>query len=201
MNITAVVKLGGSLAEAMELPRWLRACAAARGQVVIVPGGGPYADAVRRAQSTWGFPDVQAHAMAVTAMEQFGSQLLAMQPALRGGDSVRSLRACADGGETAVWMARCMVLADPSITQDWNMTSDSLAAWLAWRLDVGRLFLVKSVRVDACADAAALAQAGVVDAEFPRHARGLAEVRVLHRDDWALLPELLGRAPAEIFRD
>ena len=47
-----VVKLGGSLAYASELPRWLSALAeGAGGRAIIVPGGGPFADQVRHAQS------------------------------------------------------------------------------------------------------------------------------------------------------
>ena len=40
-----VVKLGGSLSGAPELKAWLAALAGAAGRVVLVPGGGPFADA------------------------------------------------------------------------------------------------------------------------------------------------------------
>ena len=42
-----VVKLGGSHAFATHLRAWLDALAQAGGNVVVVPGGGPFADAVR----------------------------------------------------------------------------------------------------------------------------------------------------------
>jgi aspartokinase-like uncharacterized kinase len=46
-----VVKLGGSLHDAAELGGWLAALAEAPGPArVVVPGGGPFADAVRAAQ-------------------------------------------------------------------------------------------------------------------------------------------------------
>ena len=47
-----VVKLGGSHAGSALLRPWLRAIEAAAGRVVLVPGGGPFADAVRDAQAT-----------------------------------------------------------------------------------------------------------------------------------------------------
>ena len=50
-----IVKLGGSHAFAAHLKDWLGAIAEGAGRVVIVPGGGPFADAVRAAQ-----PDVAA---------------------------------------------------------------------------------------------------------------------------------------------
>ena len=37
-----------------------------------------------------------------------------------------------------------MVLADDTIPQSWDVTSDSLAAWLAQKLDAQHLILIKS---------------------------------------------------------
>jgi len=45
-----VVKLGGSFAYSDYLQDWIEALAACAGRVVVVPGGGPFDDAVRLAQ-------------------------------------------------------------------------------------------------------------------------------------------------------
>ena len=63
-----VVKLGGSFAGSVELPAWLDALARCAGRVVVVPGGGPFAEAVRAAQPKMRFDDHAAHRMAVLAM-------------------------------------------------------------------------------------------------------------------------------------
>ena len=178
-----VVKLGGSLAGSAALPHWLRTCAALGGRMVLVPGGGPYADAVRRAQRVQGFDDATAHALALGAMERFGQQLCAMQAGLLAAATVATLREALAAGLTPVWMARAMVLAEPHIKQDWSVTSDSLAAWLALRLQAHGLVLVKSVAV-ATTDLQALAAAGVVDAAFPQCASGLRHLRLLHCAQW-----------------
>jgi aspartokinase-like uncharacterized kinase len=69
-----------------------------------------------------------------------------------------------------------MVLADPAIAASWDITSDSLAAWLAGKLGARRLVLVKSVLVANGATAAALARRGIVDPAFPDYlARSGAE--------------------------
>ena len=78
-----VVKLGGSLAQHESLRHWLRALAAIESVAcVIVPGGGPFADAVRAAQRRWVLSEGLAHSMALTAMEQFGHMLCGLQPGL-----------------------------------------------------------------------------------------------------------------------
>ena len=80
----AIVKLGGSHAFGPHLHDWLEAIAREAGLVVIVPGGGPFADAVRAAQPAMGFDDEAAHAMALMAMAQFG-RALQPQSGLRAG--------------------------------------------------------------------------------------------------------------------
>nr|MBP9655021.1 hypothetical protein [Rhodocyclaceae bacterium] len=76
MTPPTVVKLGGSLAAAAQLPRLLHELARLP-DLVIAPGGGPFADAVRRAQKERGFDDAAAHDMALLAMAQFGRMLAA----------------------------------------------------------------------------------------------------------------------------
>src|SRR5258706_129790 len=52
-----VIKLGGSFAFSADLGEWIAAIAGCAGRAVIVPGGGPFADAVRAAQAQMGFDD------------------------------------------------------------------------------------------------------------------------------------------------
>jgi 5-(aminomethyl)-3-furanmethanol phosphate kinase len=49
MTAPVVVKLGGSYAASAEREKWLDAIDRCAGEVVLVPGGGPFADAVRAA--------------------------------------------------------------------------------------------------------------------------------------------------------
>ena len=65
-----VVKIGGSLVETGRLREILAIVARAQRPTVIVPGGGPFADAVRNAQAEFGFSDEAAHRMAILAMHQ-----------------------------------------------------------------------------------------------------------------------------------
>ncbi len=185
-----VVKLGGSLAQSRELPHWLRVCAALAGRVVLVPGGGPYADAVRRAQRAQGFDDAAAHALALGAMEQFGRQLCALQAGLIPAATAAALREALAAGLTPVWMARAMVLADAGIAPNWSVTSDSLAAWLAHGLRADGLVLVKSVARPP-GDWQQVARAGAVDTAFAGHAQALPRVEWLQGGEHRQLLSLL----------
>ncbi|MEJ2643361.1 MAG: hypothetical protein P8180_00265 [Gammaproteobacteria bacterium] len=168
-----VVKLGGSLAKSRHLPEWLDTLAShGAGKVVIVPGGGPFADQVRITQSQLRFSDTAAHCMAVLAMEQYGIMLLDMCPQLTAAGTPAQLGRLTEGGGACVWMPTRMVLADQSLSASWAVTSDSLAAWLARRLHAESLVLVKSVqpggRSMSCEQ---LQSRGVVDQAFHAHIR------------------------------
>ncbi len=136
-----VVKLGGSLWQSPHLPLWLDALAET--DAVIVPGGGPFADAVRHAQASWHFDDRTAHHMAILAMRQYGRMLMGLCPRLAGADSPQALRELK--GRARVWLPLPEPLDDAGIPASWDITSDSLAAWLAGRVDASNLLLVKSV--------------------------------------------------------
>ena len=165
-----VVKLGGSFAYSAHLQDWIEALAACAGRVVIVPGGGPFADAVRAAQQRMGFDDHAAHHMAILAMEQFGRALISLHDRLTPADTATAIHERLAANLVPVWMPARMVLADDGISPSWDITSDSLAAWLAGRIGANRLFLIKHIKLRSgrvrCND---LVADGVVDKLFARH--------------------------------
>ena len=165
-----VVKLGGSLAQSRYLNRWLGILAGGGGLVVIVPGGGPFADQVRVLQKRRRFDDATAHHMALLAMEQYGRMLAGLEPGLHPAASRAEIARARRARQTAVWMPTPMVLADSGIAASWDITSDSLAAWLAGKLKADRLVLVKSAALSASSvPATALTRRGIVDPAFPAY--------------------------------
>ena len=163
-----VVKFGGSYATTPDLLRWLKAIEATRMPVVIVPGGGPFAEAVRRYQPRIGFDDATAHEMAILAMEQFGLALVGLGSRLVRASDDAGIAAALERGDIPVWMPRQMALAAPEIDRDWSVTSDSLAAWLAGHISGARLCLIKQIDLPDDSTLAALAGAEIVDEAFSR---------------------------------
>jgi 5-(aminomethyl)-3-furanmethanol phosphate kinase len=140
-----VVKLGGSFAFSAHLADWIAAIARGAGRAVIVPGGGPFADAVRAAQTQMGFDDLAAHRMALLAIEQFACAITPLHDALSLADSFDSIRRSLANDQVPVWLPTRMALAAADIPQCWDVTSDSLAAWLAGKLGAERVLLVKHI--------------------------------------------------------
>jgi 5-(aminomethyl)-3-furanmethanol phosphate kinase len=139
-----VIKVGGSLAaRPTQLRRLMEtlADAARRHHLVVVPGGGSFADAVRRADRRFALGDSAAHWMAILAMDQYGYLLARLAP---GAALVRSRRELAPGRLNVLAPSAWLRRADP-LPHSWDVTSDSIAAWVAHALRVRRLMLVKHV--------------------------------------------------------
>lgn len=140
-----VVKLGGSLLGAPELKHWLQLFAdKGDGRVVIVPGGSVFADAVRLAQQRSQIHDTLAHRLAVMAMDQYGLLLAGLNPKLATASSELEIAERGWQHRGIIWLPSAMVCADEQIPQDWGVSSDSLAAWLASKLNASHLLLIKS---------------------------------------------------------
>ncbi|APO78369.1 aspartate/glutamate/uridylate kinase protein (plasmid) [Rhizobium etli 8C-3] len=162
-----VVKLGGSTAGRIEMEQWISVLASARLPLVIVPGGGPFADQVRVSQNTMHFSNAAAHAMAILAMDQFGIVIAERHPRFQPARSLRDLEAILAQGAIPVWLPSQMT-RNADIAQSWDVTSDSLAAWLCRQIGSRKLLLCKQVDPEMVPNhLEALVDNGVVDAMLP----------------------------------
>jgi dihydroneopterin aldolase len=165
-----VVKLGGSFAFSAILTNWIRALTSCAGRVVVVPGGGPFADTVRTAQRRMGFDNRAAHLMSLLAMEQYGHALICGNDLWQPADSVERIEQHLAAQRVPVWMPARMAAAAADVEPSWRVTSDSLAAWLSGTIGAGQLILVKHVGElsgpQQCQDLVAM---GVIDEAFPQY--------------------------------
>jgi hypothetical protein len=162
-----IVKLGGSLAHDVRLVPWLAMIAElGGGRVTVVPGGGIFADAVRASQKHWHFADLPAHNMAVLAMAQTAHLFHALEPRLVLAADEAAIRSTLHAGQPALWLPTMLLRDAPDLLTNWEVTSDSLALWLARLLNAERLVVVKACRVAPLSTLAELAAHGVLDARF-----------------------------------
>jgi aspartokinase-like uncharacterized kinase len=192
-----VIKFGGSLARSPALRGWLDAIAAGGGRLVVVPGGGSFADEVRAMQRHVAFDDATAHRLALLAMEQYGLMLCGLQPGLRPAiNRAQIARILRDGG-VPVWLPTRMAVGQPDIPENWDVTSDSLAAWLAAKIQADALILVKSVPVAASTTIEDLVRLGIVDPLLPDFlARGRVACRCVDAGQHPALKTALDRGEA-----
>jgi len=198
-----VVKIGGSLARDAQLQAWLAMLAeVGGGRVAIVPGGAAFADTVRQAQAHWQFNNLAAHNMAVLAMGQTALMLHALEPRLTLATQDDQIRRALHAGRAAVWMPLSVLRDELDTLTSWDVTADSLALWLAQRLNAERLVIVKSCAIDPRLSIPELGARGVLDARFSEWARAADfPIDVVQRDSVAQVREaLLGGVARDVVR-
>ncbi|MBN1455963.1 MAG: amino acid kinase [Methanomicrobia archaeon] len=148
--MTLILKLGGSLlANGRELMQFLGEYAerTAR-QMVIIPGGGPFAESVRELQNRWGVSDDTAHWMAVLAMHQYGLFLADGAPETPVLDQLEDVHATGTG--LCILLPYHILRADNTLPHTWKVTSDTIAAFIAHKL--GETTFIKITDVDGLLD-------------------------------------------------
>jgi 5-(aminomethyl)-3-furanmethanol phosphate kinase len=113
-----------------------------RHALLVVPGGGRFADAVREADRRFGVRATTSHRMAILGMEQFGWLLSDLIPGAERCADLAQAGGLADGRTTVLLPAR---LALDALPASWQVTSDSIAAWVAGQVGADRLVLLKEV--------------------------------------------------------
>ncbi len=125
-----VVKVGGSLFH--HVSDLVPVLKESKRPLILIPGGGPFADMVRQCK----VDDDTAHWMAVSAMEQFGWFIASH------GIPVTTIIAIP--GSITVLLPYRYFIQNDILPHSWDVTSDSIAAWVAGNLHLD-LLLLKSV--------------------------------------------------------
>ena len=103
-------------------------------------------------------------------MDQFGLLLAGMNSNLVTASTELEIAERGWQHRGIVWLPSHMVLADEQIAQNWQVTSDSLSAWIANKIGAEHLIIVKSADItvyQAEVKAPALVEAQVLDPAFP----------------------------------
>ena len=187
-----IIKLGGSLLSSGSLREWLSIIVEhGAGKLVIVPGGGIFANQVRVAQQKWKFDNKAAHQMALLAMEQYAHLLQSYAPDLVLAGSIEGIGKAISLNQLPVWLPFKMINACQNVSANWNLTSDSLALCLAEQLNAEHVMLIKSLSSNKL-NARQLSEYEMVDKDFPDFVeKSESDIWWLDQNDMGVLENLL----------
>lgn len=173
-----VLKVGGSLLEWPELPGRLAAVLREQDRPkLLIAGGGAIVDTIRRIDAVHGLGDERSHWLAIQALDltaRLLSESCGVGPIVDDPDRAFDRR---EPGETPVLAPLRWLRGDreAGLLESWDVTSDSIAAWLASRIG-GDLVLLKSTPIDESMGIDQAVRLGLIDPVFPVAAAGVAAV-------------------------
>ena len=151
--------------------------------LVIVPGGGPFADQVRTASCDWDLPESCAHDMAVLGMQQYAHMLVGLTDNIRLVETLQELIDAIANQHVVVWAPYLEVTRATDLKKNWQTTSDSIAIWLAAKINARNLLLIKSAKV-AEKSIQQLIEEKIVDQCFSSYLKNYSgHVKFLHAAD------------------
>ncbi len=163
-----LVKVGGSLLRLPDLGIRLQRLAErlSADELLFFAGGGTTTDLVRDWHSRFQLDEEAAHHLAVHSLRLNAELLARLMPGVPYSQGLASARMrildpvpILDQYETE--------FPDDAPPHTWDVTSDSLAAWVAWRWPVEELLMLKSVPCAAGQSVTRASQLGLVDPYFP----------------------------------
>jgi len=146
--VDAVIKVGGSLSGDPELliALWAKLSALAKNyKLIVVPGGGRFADVVRDSDKRFSLSSGISHRMAILGMDQFGLLLSQIIPNSCATFLLSDAKQLSETGVVPVFLPSRLMLKEDPLENSWDVTSDSIAAYVASRVQAAKVVLVTDV--------------------------------------------------------
>jgi len=139
-------------------------------------------------------PEV-SHRMAILGMDQYGLLLSDLLPNSCLVSKLESLQEALDSGKLPVFLPSTFFFAENALPNSWDVTSDSIAVFIAWQLHASRTILVTDVDGVCTSDPKKSSEAKLIS-ELP--ARDLLRMHERTSVD-KFLPKLLLQLKTECF--
>lgn len=138
----AVVKIGGSFQESphhlKKICNILEEVSSER-YLLIVPGGGKFADLVRALQKKYDLSNNTAHEMAILGMNAYGHLLADLLPSFEKTEKLKK------ESKNRIFLPYQILKDREELEATWDTTSDTIAAWVSGKGNFNKLILVKRV--------------------------------------------------------
>ena len=194
----AVVKVGGSLAAKPEKLSILMKtlCGSLKeSSAVVVPGGGEFADVVRVVDKRFYLSCEASHRMAILGMDQFGMLLADLTPNSVAVRAFKDVKDALDMGKLPIFLPSNMMFVEDPLENSWDVTSDSIALYIAHRLNASKVLLGTDVDGIYTADPKTAKNAELIEKISPTALLAMKQRTSVDK----ALPKLLGQWPIDCY--
>jgi len=110
-----------------------------------VPGGGRFADVVREFDLIFTVSHTTSHKMAILGMDQYALMIADITPGSRLASTVKEIEEFSKIGAAQILLPSRLMFEKNPLENSWDVTSDSIAAYVANKLGAAKLILVTNV--------------------------------------------------------
>jgi len=140
-----LVKIGGSLTYHVKpLLNTLKSFSSRENKIVVVPGGGMFADVVRDLDRDIKLSNRTSHRMALMAMDMMGVYFSDVSH-IRTVDNLYDAKVTLLDSDIVILLPSKVVLSTDELPHSWEVTSDSIALYIAKLLRLKKVIIVTDV--------------------------------------------------------
>lgn len=112
-------------------------------KIILIPGGGSYANFIRNLHDKLEFDEELAHWMAILSMNYNGKELNEKFPEIIAIDNISKLKKL--NKTFSIFLPFKYLKKNNQLPHNWDVTSDSIVLFLAKELELNKCFLIKDV--------------------------------------------------------
>ena len=141
-----IVKIGGSLTyDAKPLLKALKSYAKENNKkIIIIPGGGEFADVVRKIDKALNISNSLSHKLAIKCMDLIG-EIYAEIGDINAYDTLFDLKKAIEKEKIAILLPSKILLSTDVAEHSWDITSDSLSLYIGKLLDAKEIIIATDV--------------------------------------------------------
>jgi aspartokinase-like uncharacterized kinase len=112
-------------------------------KIVLIPGGGSFANFIRKIYSELKFTEEIAHWMGIISMNYNGLELSKKCPNLQVIENYKKLKEI--GKVFCIFLPYEFIKENDKLPHNWDVTSDSISLFIAKELELNECFLIKDI--------------------------------------------------------
>ncbi|MBW9222289.1 hypothetical protein KKP97_04490 [Methanothermococcus sp. SCGC AD-155-C09] len=147
MNLECIniVKIGGSLTYFSEpLLNELKSFSNPKNKIIIIPGGGKFANVVRELDNNVKMKDRTSHKLALLSMDMMGIYFSELSD-IETVNTLYDAKEILQKKDIVILLPSKIVLSTDELPNSWEVTSDSVAAYIAKLLKLNKLIIATDV--------------------------------------------------------
>jgi 5-(aminomethyl)-3-furanmethanol phosphate kinase len=113
--------------------------------LIVVPGGGEFADTVRTLDARFSLSCTASHRMSILGQDQYGMLLKDLMSNAVEVYTFEEAQRELDKKKMPIFLPSKLFLSEDPLENSWDVTSDSITAYLAGRMNIDKILFVTNV--------------------------------------------------------